>query len=131
MLSLLGVMLIATLLTFFTYGAFELLTNFSVPITPALAILSVFLGFMILNKQVVPFYVILTFMGIFLMPHAFFNLHYVFFSFFLGLMSHIILDMFTGRGVAIFSPLYSKKFGKKMLILLVLLWMVGLIWFYI
>ncbi len=129
--SIPGVTLIAALLTLFTYSAFELFINFSVPITPSLAIISVFLGVMILNKKVVPFYVILTFLGIFLIPYAFFNLSYVFFAFFLGLMSHITLDMFTGRGVALFSPLYSKKFGKKMLILLALSWMVGLIWFHI
>jgi inner membrane protein len=129
--SIPGITIIGILLTLFTYSAFELFINFRVPTAPALAIISVFLGVMILNKKVVPFYVILTFLGIFLIPYAFFNLYYVFFAFFLGLMSHIILDMFTGRGVALFSPLYSKKFGKKMLILLILLWMVGLIWFYI
>lgn len=129
--SILGVTLIASLLTMFTYGAFQLLLKFSVPIIPSLAIIAVFLGILILNKQVVPFYVILSFLGIFLMSYVSFNVFYVFLSFVLGLMSHIILDMFTGRGVALFSPLYSKKFGKKMLIFLIILWMMGLIWFYI
>ncbi|MEN6329894.1 MAG: metal-dependent hydrolase [Methanobacteriaceae archaeon] len=128
--SIMGVTLIATLLTLFAYSAFELFTNFSVPITPSLAFISIFLGVMILNKQVVPFYVILTFLGIFLMSNAFFNLYYTFFAFFMGLMSHIILDLGTGRGVALLSPLSSKKFGKKMLTILILLWIVGLIWVY-
>jgi inner membrane protein len=129
--SILGVTLIAALLTMFTYSAFQFLITFTVPTTPALAIIAVFLGIMILNKEIVPFYVILSFLGIFLIPKAFFNLYYVFFSFVLGLMSHIILDMSTGHGVALLTPLYSKKFGKKMLILLIFLWMVGLIWSYI
>lgn len=129
--SLLGVSIIATLLTMFTYGAFQFLITFSVPTAPALAIIAVFLGIMILNKQIMPFYVILSFLGIFLISKSFFNIYYVFFSFVLGLMSHILLDMSTGHGVALFAPLYSKKFGKKMLILLISLWMVGLIWFYL
>lgn len=129
--SLLGVSIIATLLTMFTYGAFQFLITFSVPTTPSLAIIAVFLGIMILNKQIMPFYVILSFLGIFLISKSFFNIYYVFFSFVLGLMSHILLDMSTGHGVALFAPLYSKKFGKKMLILLISLWMVGLIWFYL
>lgn len=128
--SILGVTLIAALLTLFTCGSLELLIN-SVPITPSLAIISIFLGVMILNKKIVPFYVVLTFLGIFLISYAFFNVYYVFFAFFLGLMSHIILDMFTGRGVALFSPLYSKRFGKKMLILLISLWMFSLILFHL
>ena len=129
--SILGVVLIATLLTMFTYGAFQFLNTFSVPLTSSLAIIAVFLGIMILNKQIVPFYVILSFLGIILIPNAFFNSYFVFFSFVLGLMSHILLDMSTGHGVALFTPLYSKKFGKKMLIFLVSMWILGLIWFYL
>jgi inner membrane protein len=85
---------------------------------------------MILNKQIVPYYVILGVLGIFLMPNAFFNLYYVFIAFLLGSMSHITLDMLTGGGVALLSPLSSKKFGKRVWILLALLWIAGLIWFY-
>ena len=127
--SIWGVTFIAALLTMFTYGAFQFLITFSVATTPSLALIAVFLGIIILNKQIVPFYVILSFLGIFLTPKFFFNIYYVFFSFVLGLMSHIVLDMSTGNGVALFMPLYSRKFGKKMLILLIILWMVGLTWF--
>jgi inner membrane protein len=95
-----------------------------------MAIISIFFGVMILNKQIVPYYVILVVLGIFLMPNAFFNSYYVFISFLLGSMSHITLDMLTGDGVALLSPLSSKKFGKRVWILLALLWIAGLIWFY-
>lgn len=129
--SIIGVTVIAALLTLFTFSTFELLNNFSLPTTPSMAIISVFLGIMILNKQIVPYYVILGVLGIFLMPNAFFNSYYVFIAFLLGSMSHITLDMLTGGGVALLSPLSNKKFGKRVWILLALLWIAGLIWFYL
>ncbi|HMK53224.1 MAG TPA: metal-dependent hydrolase [Methanobacteriaceae archaeon] len=128
--SIVGVIIIATLLALFTYTAFLMLVGFSVAVVPSLAIISVLLGLIILNKQIVPFYVVGALLGIFLISSPYFNPYYVLFAFLIGSMSHIALDMFTGSGVKLFSPLSEKKFGKKTVFILALVWVIGIIWFY-
>ncbi|MDP3065644.1 MAG: metal-dependent hydrolase [Methanobacteriaceae archaeon] len=128
--SIAGVIIISVLLALFTSSAFLLLVNFSVAIGPSLAIILVILGLIILNKQIVPFYVVVVLLGIFLIPSYYFNPYYVFFAFLIGSMSHIALDMFTGRGVKLFSPFSEKKFGKKTVFILTVVWVMGIVWFY-
>jgi inner membrane protein len=128
--SIAGVIIIAFLLTIFTSSSFVLLNNFSVSIIPALAIISVVLGIIILNKQIVPVYVLLVLLGLFLLGHVFFNVYYVFFAFLIGSLSHIALDIFSGSGVKLLSPLSKRKFGKKTIIILIVIWIMMIIYYY-
>lgn len=128
--SITGVIIISVLLALFTSSTFLLLVNFSVALVPSLAIILVILGLIILNKQIVPFYVVVALLGIFLIPYHYFNPYYVFLAFLIGSMSHIALDMFTGSGVKLFSPFIEKKFGKKTVFILSAVWVMGIVWFY-
>ncbi len=110
--SFMGIIFIACFLSIFILGSHIILQDFKIGLKVSLIIISLILGFMIVNKKLMPVYSFLIIVGIILTPSLVLNPYYVFGALFLGCLSHIILDLFTPSGVELLNPLFSKKYRK-------------------
>jgi inner membrane protein len=119
--SIFGIITIGAFLAIFVSGFYFLLHNFLDP-RLILIIIALILGFIILNKKIVPIFAILVVMGLIIIPTSVFSPYYVFGFLVLGGLSHIILDLFTPSGVEIFNPLSSRKYRKNTGIILTIFW---------
>ena len=84
---------------------------------------SLILGIIVLNRGLLILYALLVTIGIFLTPLTSFNFIYVATALFVGSLSHLILDLFTGNGVKLLDPLYKYRFGKITGLFIVALWL--------
>lgn len=85
---------------------------------------SLVLGIIVLNRGSLIIYSLLVTVGIFLTPLTNFNFIYVATALFVGSLSHLILDLFSGNGVKLFDPLSKHRFGKMTGLFILLLWLV-------
>lgn len=123
--SIFGISLLSFLLTFFVLGIIPLLNMFNVDIKLSLILISLILGIIVLNKKILLPYLILAPIGIIIMPDSNISLNYTFLAIFIGCISHVMLDLFTPRGIRFLNPLSSKKFKKSLGIVLFILWIIG------
>ena len=129
--SFIGIILGALLLSIFIFSFLMLLQFLQIfYIRASLFLTSAFLAIMILNKKLVIPYILVLSLGILLTPIIGFNIYFVFGSVLLGSLSHLILDLFTPKGVKIFKPFLSRKMGKTTGIILFAIWVAGIILFY-
>jgi len=119
--SIIGIIFITSCITLFVLGAQTLLFKFTT-LKVSLIIISLILGIVILNKKIVPIYAFLIILGLIFSSNLGFNIYYIFFAFFLGCISHIILDLFTPSGVQLISPISSMKFKKRAGFTLIAIW---------
>jgi inner membrane protein len=125
--SIFGITLITAFLTILVMGVYLLLQDFSVGLKISLAVISIFLGILVLNKKLLPLYGILVLIGIILTPSSIFNPFHVFGALFLGGLSHLILDLFTPSGVGLLNPLSARRFKKVGGIVLMVIWGLSLV----
>jgi inner membrane protein len=119
--SIFGMIVISLFLTVFSTGFYLLLVDI-VGLKVILILLSIILGFIVLNRKLLFPYVILMIAGIYLTPEISLNAYYIFGAFFLGCLSHVTLDLFTSHGVGLFSPLYSRNFHKISGLVILIVW---------
>lgn len=119
--SIFGIIVLSVFLTIFATGFYLLLVNM-VALKVILILLSIILGFIVLNRKLLFPYIILMIIGIYLTPNLSFNMYHVFGAIFLGGLSHVTLDLFTSRGVSLFSPLYSRSFHKITGLIILTVW---------
>ncbi|HEX3014744.1 MAG TPA: metal-dependent hydrolase [Methanobacterium sp.] len=120
--SISGVLIISSLLAFSIIGIYSLLHGFNINEKISLIVISVILGIIALNKRLLlPFFILVP-VGIIISKNPNLNLFYVFLALLIGSLSHILLDLFTPRGIQLFNPLSSKKFKKKSGAILFILW---------
>lgn len=119
--SIWGIGAISIFLTVFASGFYLLLVDV-VDLKIILGLLSIILGFIVLNRKLVLPYAILMIVGIYLTPNLSLNLMDIFWAFFLGGFSHVTLDLFTSSGVGLLSPLYSKHFHKITGLIILVVW---------
>ncbi len=120
--SLIGIFVVAVFLAFFVLGLNILLEIYKINNYVSFIIISIILGLMILNKKIIPVFCFLTSIGIFITPLPKFHLYYIFIAILLGCLSHIILDLFTPRGIELFNPISSKRCKKGCGTVLLVLW---------
>ena len=93
-----------------------------------MAILTVLISFLFLNKKVLMLFLPVFFISLFIFNSGNVNYVEIVLSLFLGVFSHIILDSFTPSGIKIFAPLSSKKvyrnFGMMSIFVLIVLAMI-------
>lgn len=119
--SIIGIIFITGCMSFFVLGAHTLLLEFT-SLKVSLIIISLILGIVILNKKIVPIYAFLIIIGLIFSSNLGFNIYYVFSAFFLGCISHVILDLFTPSGVQLINPISSIKFKKRAGFTLIAIW---------
>ncbi len=122
--SILGIAAISIFLTVFATGFYLLLVDV-VDLKIILVLLSIILGFIVLNRKLFFPYLILMIIGIYLTPNLSLNIFHIFGAFFIGCLSHITLDLFTSSGVSLLSPLSSRKFHKLSGVLIMVIWIVA------
>jgi len=120
--SILGVLILSSLLTFFILGFYSLFYGLNIESKIPLIIISIILGIMILNKKILLPFFILALSGVIITPNANLSIYYTFLAILTGSLSHIILDLFTPRGIELFNPLSSRKFKKYVGTGLFILW---------
>ena len=120
--SFFGTTLITLFLTLFIMGSYLLLLGFPLNLKVILIAVTLFLGLMILNKNLIIPYSVLVTIGIIFSPNLVLNPYYIFLALFLGCLSHIVLDLFSTTGVRLFNPLFNRKFRKMSGIALIILW---------
>jgi inner membrane protein len=95
----------------------------------AIFLTAIIMGIMILNRGLLILYALLVTVGIFLMPETSFNFLYIYTALFVGSLSHLILDLFTGNGVRLFEPLWKHGYGKLAGSFFLVLWAVFVLLF--
>lgn len=120
--SLAGIFIISIFLAFFSLGFYLLLESLKIDVNVSLAVISIILGIIILNKKVMPIFCLLAPIGILITPDPNLNYYYIFGAILLGSLSHIILDLFTPTGLELLKPISSKKCKKGCGIILLALW---------
>jgi len=120
--SLLGILVLSSLLTFFLLGLYSLFHGLNIESKISLIIISVISGIMILNKKILLPFFILVLIGVIITPNTNLSIYYTFLAILTGSLSHIMLDLFTPSGIELFNPLSSRKFKKYFGTVLVILW---------
>ena len=129
--SIVGVTVICLLLLFMMMGFLPIVTSlaeyahYALPNNLSIFVILSLLGYFVVSRKVLTYYVILLATCLFLAPVNidFINWRLIFIMLFLGAMSHIILDLSTPSGLAVFWPLSDKVYHKRLAILFVGIWL--------
>ncbi len=127
--SIQGVCLTSFCLSVFVLSFQSLLLLFKADYVVAIYMTSIIIGIMILNRGLLIVYALLVSVGMFLMPEINFNFLYIYTALFIGSLSHLILDLFSGSGVELFSPLVKHRYGKTAGLFLLTLWAIFVLLF--
>ncbi|AUB60661.1 hydrolase [Methanobacterium subterraneum] len=121
--SIPGTGLAAGCLALFVISFQNILGSLTPDLRVSFLLTSLILGIIVLNRGLLILYALLITIGIFLTPLTSFNFIYVATALFVGSLSHLILDLFTGNGVRLFNPLSKHRFGKITGLFIVTLWL--------
>ena len=122
--SLIGITLSTVILTILILGLYFLIYNFTINKMVILVLILAFLGFLALNIRIVGPYIVLVVIGLLLLPNTVISIYSVFGALFLGFLSHVTMDLFTPSGVALFSPLFKRKFHKITGLIILIAWII-------
>lgn len=128
--SIPGNALAAACLALFVISFQNILMNLTPDPRVSFFLTSIILGIIVLNRGLLIIYALFVSIGIFLAPESTFNFMYVSTALFIGSLSHIILDLFTGSGVKLFDPFSKHRYGKMTGLFIVGLWLVGVMFCY-
>jgi inner membrane protein len=129
--SIPGTGLAAACLALFVISFQNILGSLTPDLRVSFLLTSLVLGIIVLNRGLLIVYALLVTIGIFLTPISSFNFIYVATALFVGSLSHLILDLFTGNGVKLFDPLSKHRFGKITGLFIVTIWLVSVAVLYI
>jgi inner membrane protein len=129
--SIFGTGLAAACLALFVISFQNILGSLTPDLRVSFLLTSLVLGIIVLNRGLLILYALLVTIGIFLTPLTSFNFIYVATALFVGSLSHLILDLFTGNGVKLFDPLSKHRFGKITGLFIVTMWLVSVVIMYI
>ncbi|HHY00592.1 MAG TPA: metal-dependent hydrolase [Methanothermobacter sp.] len=127
--SIPGICLTTFCLAIFILSFQNILIIFKLDYMVAIYLTAIIMGVMILNRGVLILYALLVSVGIFLMPKTNFNFLYIYTALFVGSLSHLFLDLFTGNGVKLFEPLWKHSFGKLAGLFFLVVWAIFVVLF--
>ncbi len=120
--SLIGGFVLSLLISFILVYGSSLLNSvflfFNIDFRFSLLVLIFLFSIFILNKHILPLFFVGLVFSAFLVSDCNISFLYIFYSLFVGFLSHIILDSFSASGVSVFYPLYKEKFHKNFGIIL-------------
>lgn len=125
--SIFGVLVLSSAVSLILIWSYQLLTKITLISNNYLlmAILIALLSFLFLNKKLLPIFLPLFFVSLFIFPDLSISNVEIVLGLLLGVFSHIVLDSFTPSGIKIFAPISSKKvyrrFGMFSIFVLILL----------
>ena len=129
--SLAGITVICLLLLFMMMGLIPVVTSLAeyahyvMPNNLSVFILLSLLGYFVVSRRVWTYYEILLAVCLFLAPVNIdvINWRLIFIILFLGALSHLILDLWTPSGLAVFWPLSQTEYHKKLAIIFIAIWL--------
>lgn len=123
--SLLGIALLSIILTVLVISSYFFFFGLGINEQGTLAVILILLGSLSINRNIMLPFIFIGVLGVLLTPFPHPNLYNVMGAFFLGFISHVILDSYTPHGVEFFRPFYSKRLKKGFGISLIILWILG------
>lgn len=129
--SFIGVTVICFLLLFMMMGFLPVVTaladyaNYVMPNNLAIFVMLSLLGFFVVSRKVLTYYVIVLAICLFLAPVniSVIDWRLIFIMLFLGALSHLVLDLLTPSGLAVFWPLSDNVYHKKLAIIILGIWL--------
>ena len=131
--TLIGIVCLSFLFTLVVMGFVPLInkvlivSQVALPNTILLFAVMVLVGYFIVSRRYLLLYVILLAIYLVMCPVDYSNMqgNTVFLMFFLGALSHIVLDLWTPAGICIFKPISNTKYHKNLAIVFFLIWLVS------
>lgn len=123
--SWIGVICLSVLLTVLTISLYWFFF-FNVDLNQSwtLSAIVVILGALCVKRDLIPYYILISIVGILLTPFPGLNLYNILFPFIIGLLSHVTLDLLTPNGVKFCIPFYKKPLKRPYAGLFVSIWMI-------
>lgn len=129
--SLAGITVICLLLLFMMMGFLPVVTSLAeyahyvLPNNLSIFILLSLLGYFVVSRRVLTYYVIVLACCLFLAPVNIdvINWRLIFIMLFLGALSHLILDLMTPSGLAVFWPVSEKEYHRKLALIFIGMWL--------
>ncbi len=138
--TLLGVFMLSSIFTLMVMGFLPTITflgtYFGISFLPRNMILFITLaivGYFVISRKILLMYLLVLGIYLIIIPVDYLTLNwtFVFLMFFIGALSHLILDLWTPHGIKLLLPVSDKTFHKKTALLLLLLWIVLSIYIFI
>ena len=113
--SIFGILVLTSAVALILIWSYQILVNITILQDNYLimTILIALLSFLFLNKKILPIFLIVLFLTVFIFPKNTISYIEIVFGLFLGLFSHIVLDASTPSGIKLFAPISSKKVYKN------------------
>ncbi|RAP52070.1 MAG: hypothetical protein BZ138_03685, partial [Methanosphaera sp. rholeuAM270] len=129
--SFAGIIVICFLLLFMMMGFFPVVSslaqyaNYALPNNLSIFLILSLLGYFVVSRKVLTYYVILLAICLFLAPVniQYINWQLIFIMLFTGAVSHLILDLFTPSGLAVFWPLTDRVFHRNLAAVFIVIWL--------
>lgn len=129
--SLIGVTVICFLLLFMMMGFLPVIiglasyANYVLPNNLAIFVMLSLLGYFVVSRKVLTYYEIVLAVCLFLAPVniSVIDWRIIFIMLFLGALSHLILDLLTPSGLAVFWPLSDVEYHKKLAFIIIGIWL--------
>ncbi|MGB9936614.1 MAG: metal-dependent hydrolase [Methanobacterium sp.] len=123
--SIFGTLTLSILLSFFVLSLYPLINKLNVDPKLSIILILIILSIIILNKKILLIFLVLSTIGIILLPFTNITPYFTFLAILMGCISHIILDLFTPSGIRVLNPISRKKFKKGLGAFLFILWVFG------
>lgn len=129
--SVAGITVICLLLLFMMMGFLPVVSSlaeyahYALPNNLSIFIILSLLGYFVVSRKVLTYYEIVLAVCLFLAPVNIdvINWRIIFIMLFLGAMSHLLLDLMTPSGLAVFWPLSERVYYKRLGILIIAIWL--------
>ena len=128
--SIVGATIICLLLLFMMMGFLPVVTSIAnyvgyvMPNNLSVFVILSLLGYFVISRRVLTYYVIVLAASLFIAPVNIASIDWVmiFVMLFIGVISHMILDLRTPSGLAVFWPISNEVYHKKVAFIFVLIW---------
>ncbi|MBE6487708.1 MAG: hypothetical protein E7Z86_03235 [Methanosphaera stadtmanae] len=99
----------------------------SIPTVVYIFVIMAIIGYFIISRRYYILYLAVLLVYLYLFPIDYLSINWlsVFLMFFLGALSHIILDLFTPSGVSFLQPFNDSKFHSNIAWILIILWLLA------
>lgn len=129
--SITGAIVICLLLLFMMMGFLPVVTSlaeyahYTMPNNLSIFVILSLLGYFVVSRKVLTYYEILLALCLFLAPVniSIINWRLIFIMLFIGAISHMVLDLLTPSGLAVFWPFTEKEYHKKLALLFIGIWL--------
>lgn len=137
--TLIGICVLSFLFTLMFMGFIPVLMsisvyfNLNIPVSVFVFIVMCVIGYFVVLRRYLLLYIFCV--GVYLVFSGFdygsFSWSLVFCMFFVGGLSHLILDLWTPAGLSLFKPLLNRRFHRGMALILFILWLCASIFYLI